>query len=179
MIFEQAATGGRQSYLIGCAETLSAARSDPEIGQGDRYRALAARDGLHIRYIVDTHTHADHFSAVRLLAEALGAVEVMHHASPAPHIGLHLDDDDLLIFGALRVRAIHTPVHTRDSMCLAVEDRVFTGDTLLIGGTGRTDLPTGDPGQLYDSLFGRVLKLDASLLVYPAHDYKGRGGATI
>src|SRR3569623_1321596 len=84
MIFEQVTTGGCQSYLIGCADTLSAALIDPEIGQVDRYRALAARDGLHIRYVVDTHTHADHFSAARQLAEALGAVAVMHHASAVP-----------------------------------------------------------------------------------------------
>ncbi len=179
MIFEQVTTGGCQSYLIGCANTLSAALIDPEIGEVDRYRALAARDGLHIRYIIDTHTHADHFSAARPLAAALDAVVVMHHASPAPHVGLHLDDDDMLIVGELRIRALHTPGHTRDSMCLAVEDRVFTGDTLLIGGTGRTDLPTGDPEQLYDSLFGKLLMLDPATLVFPAHDYKGRTHSTI
>ena len=179
MIFEQIATGGCQSYLIGCASTLSAALIDPEIGQVDRYRALALRDGLRIRYVIDTHTHADHFSAARQLAEALDATAVMHHDSPAPHVALHLDDDDMLIVGNLRVRAIHTPGHTRDSMCLAVEDRVFTGDTLLIGGTGRTDLPTGDPGQLFDSLFGKLLTLDPATLVFPAHDYKGRTHSTI
>src|SRR3546814_8581263 len=74
---------------------------------------------------------------------------------------------------------IHTPGHTRDSMCIHVEDRVFTGDTLLIGGTGRTDLPTGDAEQLYDSLFDKLLKLDGETLVYPAHDYKGLGHTTI
>ena len=74
---------------------------------------------------------------------------------------------------------MHTPGHTRDSMCLLVEDRVFTGDTLLIGGTGRTDLPTGDPEALYDSLFERLLRLDPALKVYPAHDYKGRSHSTI
>jgi glyoxylase-like metal-dependent hydrolase (beta-lactamase superfamily II)/rhodanese-related sulfurtransferase len=179
MIFEQVATGGCQSYLIGCADTLSAALIDPEISQIDRYRALAARDGLHIRYVVDTHTHADHFSAAKALGEALGAPIVMHHASPAPFASLRLDDDDMLRVGGLSVRALHTPGHTRDSMCLVVQDRVFTGDTLLIGGTGRTDLPTGDPDQLYDSLFGKLLKLDPALLVYPAHDYKGRSHSTL
>ena len=79
----------------------------------------------------------------------------------------------------MRLKAIHTPGHTRDSMCVLAEDRVFTGDTLLIGGTGRTDLPTGDPDALYDSLFGVLLKLDPALKVYPAHDYKGRGNSTI
>lgn len=174
MIFEQIATGGCQSYLVGCPDTLGAVLIDPEISQIDRYRGLASRDGLRIRYIVDTHTHADHFSAAKQLAEALGVPAVMHHASPAPHASLRLDDDDTLIVGNLRLRALHTPGHTRDSMCLVVEDRVFTGDTLLIGGTGRTDLPTGDPDQLYDSLFGKLLQLDPELRVYPAHDYKGR-----
>jgi rhodanese-related sulfurtransferase len=85
----------------------------------------------------------------------------------------------MLIVGNLRMKVLHTPGHTRDSMCLVVEDRVFTGDTLLIGATGRTDLPTGDPAALYESLFQRVLRLDPALKVYPAHDYKGRSHSTI
>jgi rhodanese-related sulfurtransferase len=92
---------------------------------------------------------------------------------------MRLDDGDMLTIGQLRMRVIHTPGHTRDSMCLVTEDRVFTGDTLLIGATGRTDLPTGDPDALYESLFQKVLKLDATLKVYPAHDYKGRSHSTI
>ena len=179
MIFEQIATGGCQSYLVGCPNTLSAALIDPEISQIDRYRGLASRAGLRIRYIVDTHTHADHFSAAKQLSEMLDAPAVMHRLSPSPHASLRLDDDDMLLVGKLRIRAIHTPGHTRDSMCLLVEDRVFTGDTLLIGGTGRTDLPTGDPEQLYESLFGKLLTLDPALLVYPAHDYKGRSHSTL
>lgn len=179
MLFEQVATGGCQSYLLGCPETLSGVLIDPEISQIDRYRALAAHVGLHIRYVIDTHTHADHFSAARQLSTLLGATLVMHQSSPTPHATLRLDDDDRLLVGNLRIRALHTPGHTRDSMCLVVGDRVFTGDTLLIGGTGRTDLPTGDPDQLYESLFGKLLKLDPATLVFPAHDYKGRSNSTI
>jgi glyoxylase-like metal-dependent hydrolase (beta-lactamase superfamily II) len=179
MIFEQVATSGCQSYLIGCADTLSAALIDPEISQIDRYQALASRAGLRVRYVIDTHTHADHFSAAKQLAELLHAPAVMHRASPAPFASLRLDDDDMLLVGNLRIRAIHTPGHTSDSLCLIAEDRVFTGDTLLIGGTGRTDLPTGDPDQLYDSLFGKLLNLDPALLAFPAHDCKGRSHSTI
>jgi glyoxylase-like metal-dependent hydrolase (beta-lactamase superfamily II)/rhodanese-related sulfurtransferase len=179
MIFEQVAAGGCQSYLVGCEATLSAVLIDPEISQIDRYKALAGRDGLHIRYIVETHTHADHFSAAKQLSAALDAPVVMHPASPAPFASIRLEDGDMLRVGALRIQAMHTPGHTADSMCLLVEDRVFTGDTLLIGGTGRTDLPSGDPDQLYDSLFGKLLKLDPATLVYPAHDYKGAGHSTI
>ena len=179
MIFEQVATGGCQSYLIGCEATLAGALIDPEISQIDRYDALADHAGLRIRYVIDTHTQADHFSAAKQISELWDIPAVMHHASPSPHAALRLDDDDMLLVGNLRIRALHTPGHTRDSMCLVVEDRVFTGDTLLIGGTGRTDLPTGDPDQLYDSLFGKLLKLDPALLVYPAHDYKGRSHSTL
>ena len=179
MIFEQIAAGGCQSYLIGCDASLCGALIDPEITQMDRYQALANRDGLHIRYVIDTHTHADHFSAGKALSELLRAPMVMHAASPAPYASLRLDDDDLLLIGDLRVRALHTPGHTADSMCLVAEDRVFTGDTLLFGGTGRTDLPTGDPEQLYDSLFNKLLKLDPKLGVFPAHDYQGGQRSTL
>jgi len=106
------------------------------------------------------HTHADHFSATRQLADQLDAPVVMHRASPAPAIVVH-------------------PGHTNDSMCLCLEDRVFTGDTLLIGATGRTDLPSGDAAALHESLFQGVLKLDPALMVFPAHEYKGRSHSTI
>lgn len=120
MIFEQIATGGCQSYLVGCPDSCTAVLIDPEIRQVDRYLASAARDGLRIRYLIDT---------------------------------LHVNDGDMLAVGSLRLQVIHTPGHTRDSMCIQVDDRLFTGDTLLIGATGRTDLPTGDADALYDSLF--------------------------
>jgi glyoxylase-like metal-dependent hydrolase (beta-lactamase superfamily II) len=179
MIFEQIATGGCQSYLVGCEDTRIAALIDPEIRQIDHYLALATRAGVRIHYVIDTHTHADHFSAAKQLGERLKVPVVMHHESPAPFAGLRLDDGEMLALGKLRLHALHTPGHTRDSMCLVLDDRVFTGDTLLIGGTGRTDLPSGDPDQLYESLFDKLLKLDPALAVYPAHDYKGRSHTTI
>jgi len=179
MIFETVSSGGCRSYLVGCEETCSAVLIDPELSQVDRYKALIARDGLRIRYLVDTHTHADHFSATRLLARQLDVPVVMHRLSPAPFVDLRLESGELLLVGKLRLQSLHTPGHTRDSMCLLVEDRVFTGDTLLIGATGRTDLPSGDAGALYDSLFGGLLKLDPTMKVFPAHEYKGRSHSTI
>jgi glyoxylase-like metal-dependent hydrolase (beta-lactamase superfamily II)/rhodanese-related sulfurtransferase len=179
MIFERLTAGGCQSYLIGCAESCAAVLIDPEISLIDRYHALAARDGLRIHYLIDTHTHADHFSATRQLSRKLGVPVAMHRDSPAPFVDLRLDDGEMLLIGALRLQVLHTPGHTRDSMCLRVEDRLFTGDTLLIGATGRTDLPSGDPDALYDSLFNRVLRLDPALLVHPAHEYKGRSHSTV
>lgn len=179
MVFEQIASGGCQSYLVGCAETCAAALIDPEVGQLDRYLALAARDGLRIRYVIDTHTHADHFSARQQLARRLGVPAVMHRASPAPGVDMRVDDGEMLLVGKQRLEVLFTPGHTADSICLRAADRVFTGDTLLIGATGRTDLPTGDPEALHASLFDRVLRLDPALAVYPAHEYKGRGHSTI
>jgi glyoxylase-like metal-dependent hydrolase (beta-lactamase superfamily II)/rhodanese-related sulfurtransferase len=173
MIFEQVATGGCQSYVVGCADTCAAAIIDPEIRQLARYQALAAQHGLRIRYVIDTHTHADHFSAAKQLAHALGVPVVTHRLSPAPYADLRVDEGDVVKVGNLRLAVLHTPGHTKDSMSLVANDRVFTGDTLLIGATGRTDLPTGDPEQLYDSLFNKLLKLDPKLRIYPAHDYKG------
>lgn len=179
MILEEIAVGGCRSYLVACAESCAGVLIDPEISQVDRYRGLAARNGITLRFVVDTHTHADHFSAARQIGQATGASIVMHRRSPAPYVDMRLDDGDILMVGKMRMRAIHTPGHTDDSMCLLAEGQLFTGDTLLIGGTGRTDLPTGDPEALYDSLFNRLLKLDPATSVHPAHEYQGRNGTSI
>lgn len=179
MIFEQIQTGGCQSYLIGCDETCGAAVVDPEISQVDRYLALASRHGLRIRFLIDTHTHADHFSATQELARRLEIPVVMHRQSPAPFVDIRVDDGEMIIVGKLRLRVVHTPGHTRDSICLLLPDRLLTGDTLLIGGTGRTDLPTGDPEALHESLFERILRLDPKLEIYPAHDYRKQGHSTL
>jgi glyoxylase-like metal-dependent hydrolase (beta-lactamase superfamily II)/rhodanese-related sulfurtransferase len=179
VIFEQIATGGCQSYLVGCPDACAAVLIDPELKQIDRYLASAARDGIRIRYVVDTHTHADHFSAARELGLRLDVPVVVHALSPAPYASLRVNDGDMLAVGNLRLQMIHTPGHTRDSMCIQVADRLFTGDTLLIGATGRTDLPTGDANALYDSLFNGILELDPALKVFPAHDYKNQGSSTL
>jgi len=179
MIFEQISTGGCQSYLVGCSETYAGVLIDPAQQQFDHYLGLAAREGLRIHYVIDTHTHADHFSASRELGRKLDIPVVMHRLAPAPFADFRLADREILRVGNLRFEAHHTPGHTQDSMCLSIEDRVFTADTLLIGGTGRTDLPGGDASALFDSLFNIVLKLPAETKVFPAHDYKGHTSSTI
>ncbi len=172
MIFEEIRVGGCCSYLIACDQTCCGVIVDPEHSQIDRILASVAKAGVRLHYIVDTHTHADHFSASRDLGRRLGVPIVMHSASAAPYVDLRVDDGETLIAGRLRIRVLHTPGHTEDSVSLVLPDRVITGDTLLRLATGRTDLPTGDPEALYDSLFGKLLELDDSLGVYPGHNYK-------
>jgi glyoxylase-like metal-dependent hydrolase (beta-lactamase superfamily II)/rhodanese-related sulfurtransferase len=179
MIFEQLRSGGCLSYLIGCEDTRAGALVDPELGLVDRYHALAAEKGVRIHYVVDTHTHADHFTATGVLARALEVPVVMSRKSAAPFVDLRVEEGAVVIVGNLRLRVMETPGHTDDSLCLILSDRVLTGDTLLIGGTGRTDLPTGNAGALFDSLFSKLLHLPDELLVFPAHDYQGRQSSTL
>ncbi|MGD9765370.1 MAG: rhodanese-like domain-containing protein [Candidatus Binatia bacterium] len=179
MAFEEIRVGGCCSYLIACDETYCGLLVDPELSQIDRTLALIGKAGVRLQYVVDTHTHADHFSASRALAHRLGVPVVMHSASAAPYVDLRVDDGETLIAGHLRVRVLHTPGHAEDSISLALPDRVLTGDTLLRLGTGRTDLPTGNPDALYDSLFGKLLRLGDAVAVYPGHNYKDTPLTTI
>jgi len=179
MIFEEIRSGGCCSYVVACGETCAGVVVDPELSQIGRTLALIAKAGVHVHYVIDTHTHADHFSASRELARRLGVPRVMHRASIAPGVDVRLDDGETLITGRLRMRAVSTPGHTDDSMSLVLPDRVFTGDTLLRGATGRTDLPTGDPEALHDSLFAKLLQLDEALAVYPGHNYKNTPVTTL
>lgn len=179
MIFNQIRDVGCLSYLIACEHTHAGVLIDPNIHDSDTYLSLANRDGITIRYIIDTHTHADHFSASRELCKRLGVQLVMHRGTSARLVGITVDDGEMIVAGSLQLKVIHTPGHTADSVCILAEDRLFTGDTLLIGGAGRTDLPTGDSSQLYHSLFEKVLKLPDETRIYPAHDYHGRESSTI
>jgi glyoxylase-like metal-dependent hydrolase (beta-lactamase superfamily II)/rhodanese-related sulfurtransferase len=179
MIFEEIRIGGCCSYVIACGETCAGVVVDAELSQIDRTLALIGKAGVRVHYVVDTHTHADHFSASHELARRLGVPRVMHRASIAPDVDVRLDDGETLIAGRIRLRAIATPGHTDDSMSLVLPDRVLTGDTLLRGATGRTDLPSGDPEALYESLFGKLLQLDEALSVYPGHNYKNTPVTTI
>jgi len=173
MLFEEIRSGGCCSYLLACDATCSGILVDPELSQIDRILALLAKAGTRLHYIVDTHTHADHFSATRELARRLGIPSVMHRASIAPYVDVRVDDGETLIAGQMRVRVMYTPGHTEDSISLVLPDRVLTGDTLLRLATGRTDLPTGNAGDLYHSVFDKLLRLDDAVAVYPGHNYKG------
>ncbi len=170
--------GGCRSYLIADPESKEAAIVDPLRERVDDYLDLIQARRYKLKYTIETHTHADHLSGSSRLKDLTGAKMLMHHASPAVCVDRPLNDGDVIELGKLRIEVIATPGHTHDSVCLVLPDRVLTGDTLLIGGCGRTDLPTGDASALYHSL-RRLLELPDEMAVFPAHDYDGRRATTI
>src|SRR5688572_25424883 len=125
MIFEQVRRGGCLSYLVGCAETRSAIVVDPELDATNQYVALASEKGLRLCYLLDTHTHADHFTATRELSRQLSVPVVMHRNSAAPFTDLRVEDGETLVVGNLRLRVLGTPGHTNDSISLVLPDRVL------------------------------------------------------
>jgi glyoxylase-like metal-dependent hydrolase (beta-lactamase superfamily II) len=169
--FEQIRSGGCLSYILGCSQDKACVVIDPEIDKAADYVELARFFGSTVLYAIDTHTHADHNSACKVMRERYGIGVVMHRATEAPYVDLRVDDGDEIKFGRLSLKVIYTPGHTQDAMSLLFRDRIFTGDTLLIGGCGRTDLPGGDAEQQYDSL-RRLEALDDQVRVYPGHDYR-------
>ena len=157
------------AYLIGDEKTRLAAVVDPA-GAFHKILRLAEDHGLKIIYIVITHSHSDHTSGSQELASATGAKVVMHKKARATK-HLAVEDGDVISIGELKVKVIHTPGHSPDGISLLVEDKLLTGDTLFVGECGRTDLPGGSSEELYESLFGKLVKLDDELEVYPGHDY--------
>ncbi|HZP44731.1 MAG TPA: MBL fold metallo-hydrolase [Candidatus Binataceae bacterium] len=168
-----------KSYLLICDETHQAAFIDPLRDHVDRYLALLAYYGAKLALAIDTHTHADHRTGVAELADLTGAAVVMHQRSPSPRVTRHVEEGDRLRVGNLELRVLYTPGHTPDSISLLAADRVFTGDVLLIHGTGRCDFPGGDPGQSFDSITHKLLTLPDATLMFPAHDYRGHTQSTI
>ncbi len=145
----------------------------------DAYSALIDRDGLRLRYVLETHTHADHITAASQLRESTGAKAATPLACGIVAADLQLEDGEELRFGGETLRALHTPGHTAGSMSYLWRDCVFTGDCLLIGGCGRADFQSGDAGLLYDSITDKLFVLPDATIVYPAHDYNGRTSSTI
>jgi glyoxylase-like metal-dependent hydrolase (beta-lactamase superfamily II)/rhodanese-related sulfurtransferase len=168
-----------KTYLVVCEDSRRAALVDPVRERFDRYLSLLAYKGLRLDYAIDTHTHADHRTACFDLKELLGVPLVMHRQAPAPKVDIHLADGESLMVGKIAIKVLHTPGHTPDSISLLFGGRVLTGDNLLIGGTGRTDFPGGDPGAQYDSITGKLFALPDETLVFPAHDYRGNAHSTI
>jgi sulfur dioxygenase len=179
MIFNELNRGKCKTYLVACEKTRKAALIDPLKDKVDRYLAFLAYSGLTLDYAIDTHTHADHLTGTRELRYLTGAKIIMHRRSPAPHVEIHVKDGDHVEVGELSLRVLATPGHTPDGIRLHVADRVFTGDTLLIHGTGRADFAGGDAGAQYDSIVNKLFTLPDSTLVFPAHDYRGHTSSTI
>jgi glyoxylase-like metal-dependent hydrolase (beta-lactamase superfamily II) len=171
IFFEQIRSAGCLSYILGCAKEKLCVAIDPELDKADEYVGLAAFFEATILYAIDTHTHADHNSACKVMRERFGIKVIMHRAADAPYVDIRVEDGQDIRFGQQFLKVIYTPGHTEDAMCLLFNDRIFTGDTLLIGGCGRTDLPGGNAAAQYQSL----LKLKAfadDIRVYPGHDYR-------
>ncbi|MGH8013088.1 MAG: MBL fold metallo-hydrolase [Candidatus Binataceae bacterium] len=157
----------------------AAALVDPLRERIDRYIAMLAYFGARLETVIDTHTHADHRSGALDLHELTGAPIVMHRRAPAPHVGIHVEDGQLLRVGEIELRVLYTPGHSTDSVSLYCEGRVMTGDLLLIHGTGRCDFAGGDAGTSYDSITRKLFTLPEDTLVFPSHDYRGHAYSTI
>jgi sulfur dioxygenase len=166
------------TYLVASRRGGEALLIDPVRDQLPLYSRLIEALDLRLVYAIDTHTHHDHDSALELLLDQTECVTVMGRESPSPWVIRRLSHGEVLDFDGVELAALHTPGHTDDSYSLVMDDRVFTGDTLLIRGTGRADLG-GDAREQYESLFGKLLQLPGHTLVYPAHDYNGRHVSSI
>ena len=175
MIFRQLfdAESFTYSYLLAARSGGEALIIDPVIGQRAAYLTLIEQLGLRLVVAVDTHTHADHVTALGSLRDATGCVSRMGEQSKAECVSASFRDGEALGVDGLEIRALYTPGHTDDSYSLVMADRVFSGDALLIRGSGRTDFQNGDSHAAYDSLFNKLLKLPDPTRVYPGHDYKG------
>jgi len=179
MLCSELNLGQCKTYLLACENTRKAVLIDPLRERIDRYLAVLAYHGYRLEFILDTHTHADHRSGVWDLRELTGAQTVMHREAPAPRIDIHVEDGQELRLGKMVLTLMHTPGHTPDSISILAGERVFTGDTLLIGGSGRCDFAGGDPGAQYDAVMDGLFSLPDSTLVLPAHDYRGHDHSTI
>jgi sulfur dioxygenase len=181
MLFRQLFDGESCSYtyLLAGRAGGEALIIDPVLAKVDRYLLLLDELNLRLVKALDTHVHADHLSALGALRDRTRCITAMGRNSKVDRVSMRIDDGDRIEIGGIELSALHTPGHTDDSFCYVMDDRVFTGDTLLIRGTGRTDFQNGDPYAAYQSLFGKLLALPDATLVYPGHDYKGDTVSTI
>jgi glyoxylase-like metal-dependent hydrolase (beta-lactamase superfamily II) len=179
MIFKQVPVGTFQnfSYIIGDEKTKSAALVDPA-WEVDRLLKLCEELGLKVLYVINTHSHHDHVEGNDTVAKRTGAKIVMHEKSPVRK-DITVRDGDNIEIGSLKVRVMHTPGHCPDHICLLVDGKLLTGDTLFVGECGRTDLAGGNSGDLYDSLVMKILSLNDAIEVYPGHDYGSKPSSTI
>jgi glyoxylase-like metal-dependent hydrolase (beta-lactamase superfamily II)/rhodanese-related sulfurtransferase len=181
MIFRQLfdQTSSTYSYLLASRKGGEALIVDPVLERVDRYLQLVKELDLKLVKAVDTHIHADHITGLGALRDRTHCITVMGEMAKVDVASMRVTEGDRLTIEGLALDVLYTPGHTDDSYSFLMGDRVFTGDTLLIRGTGRTDFQNGSARAQYESLFGKLLKLPEETLVYPAHDYKGDTVSTI
>ena len=167
------------TYLISSGKGREAVIIDPVVENVNQYINILNQLNLKLVKVIDTHIHADHISGMHDLVDKTGCESIMGKETPADVVSVKVSDGEIIKIDNLELFTMHTPGHTIESYCFKMNDRIFTGDTLLIRGTGRTDFQNGDPLAAYHSLFNKVLKLPDETLVYPAHDYKGETVSTI
>ena len=181
MIFEQLfdTKSSTYTYVISSGEGREALIIDPVIEHTNEYLKILEKLKLKLVKVIDTHIHADHITALNELNKRTSCTRIMGENSKSEVIDLKIKDNEKINIENIELKAMYTPGHTDCSYSYLMKDRVFTGDTLLINGTGRTDFQNGSSYDAYDSLFNKLLKLPENTLVYPAHDYNGKKFSTI
>ncbi len=165
------------SYIIADEESREAAIIDPAWDLDEIFHALKKNDWK-AKYIINTHTHFDHVLGNDQVAAITGA-KIIQHENSKLEKDIAVKDGEIIEVGNLKLKVMHTPGHSNDSMCLILNENIFTGDTLFVGNCGRTDLPGSDPGEMYHSLFDKLAKLDDKLIIYPGHNYGSTPTSTI
>jgi sulfur dioxygenase len=167
------------TYLISSGKGREALIIDPVLEKSDQYIQLLKQLKLKLVKVIDTHIHADHISGLSDLRDKTKCITLMGEHAPADVVSMTVKDNETINIENIELISLYTPGHTDDSYSFLMKDRIFTGDTLLIKGTGRTDFQNGNPYDQYNSLFERILKLPEDTFIYPAHDYKGENVSTI
>ena len=176
-IFDQKSS--TYTYLIASDKGREALIIDPVIENVDEYIKLLKQLDLKLVKVIDTHIHADHVTGASKLKDITKCSTIMGDHTPAEAVEIKVKDDEYINLDHLKIRAMYTPGHTSDSYSFLMDNYLFSGDTLLINGTGRTDFQNGNPKDAYNSIFNKLLKLPEETFLYPAHDYKGEKVSTI
>ena len=176
MIFKQVFDdkSSTYTYLIASEKGHEAIIIDPVLENVEKYIELLKEFDLQLVKVIDTHIHADHITGASKLKERTNCTTIMGEHTPSELVELKVKDDEIIKIDKMEIKAIYTPGHTSDSYSFLMNNYLFSGDTLLINGTGRTDFQNGSSNDAYDSIFNRLLKLPEETLLYPGHDYNGK-----